>query len=171
MSSDGHEGAIREPAAAGAGLRAWMQDLGRKLRSVREAIGLSQAELAAQAGVSQGAISRLETGRGLATPLLVVLRTALALRDASRMRAPEAVPAETAPLLESFARHVHADGRFRDDGSSLDAGALELVRAYREMPDHSRRRLLEEARRAVAATMRGLPNLSAAPDPPRENLG
>src|SRR5262249_33460870 len=53
---------------------AWMRDLGRRQRGLREFLGLSQERLARLAGVSQGAVSRLEVGKGLATPLLVVLK-------------------------------------------------------------------------------------------------
>jgi len=46
----------------------------RQLRRVREFLGLSQDQVARLAGVSQGAVSRLEAGRGLATPMVVVLK-------------------------------------------------------------------------------------------------
>ncbi len=52
----------------------WMQRFGRQTRRVRESVGLSQDELARVAGVSQGAVSRLENGRGVATPFVVVLK-------------------------------------------------------------------------------------------------
>src|SRR5437763_17021403 len=54
--------------------REGMRDLGRQLRRVREFLGLSQDQVARLAGVSQGAVSRLEAGRGLATPMMVVLK-------------------------------------------------------------------------------------------------
>ncbi len=60
----------------------WMRDLGRRLRRVREFLGLSQDQVARIAGVSQGAVSRLEAGRGLATPMLVVLRVHVVLARA-----------------------------------------------------------------------------------------
>jgi transcriptional regulator with XRE-family HTH domain len=81
-----------------------MRELGQTIRKAREATGLSQSELASVAGVSQGAISRLETGRGLATPLLVVLKTAIALRDAALRVDPAAMPQEMALLVDSLAR-------------------------------------------------------------------
>src|SRR5256886_16048036 len=63
----------------------WMRELGSRIRHVREFVGLSQEQLARLAGVSQGAVSRLEAGRGLATPMLVILKINLALTH--RLRA------------------------------------------------------------------------------------
>src|SRR5213593_5115723 len=54
--------------------REWMRGLGRQLRRVREFLGLSQDQVARLAGVSQGAVSRLEAGRGLATPMVIVFK-------------------------------------------------------------------------------------------------
>src|SRR5262245_64940742 len=59
----------------------WMRSLGRHTRRMREFLGLTQEQLGRRAGVSQGAISRLEAGRGLATPLLVVVKIAGALQQ------------------------------------------------------------------------------------------
>src|ERR1043165_8224763 len=64
--------------------REWIRAFGRQERRVREFLGLSQEQLARLAGVSQGAVSRLEAGRGLATPMLVILKINLALRRALR---------------------------------------------------------------------------------------
>ncbi len=52
----------------------WMRRFGEQHRRVRTFLGLSQDELARLAGVSQGAVSRLEAGRGLSTPWVVVLK-------------------------------------------------------------------------------------------------
>src|SRR4030095_7401848 len=60
----------------------WMRDLGLQVLRVREFLGLSQDQLSRLAGVSQGAVSRLENGRGMATPLLMVTKICGALRDA-----------------------------------------------------------------------------------------
>jgi transcriptional regulator with XRE-family HTH domain len=59
--------------------RPWMLELGQQIRRLRRLVGLSQQELAELAKVSQGAVSRLETARGLATPLLIVVKINLAL--------------------------------------------------------------------------------------------
>ena len=52
----------------------WMRDLGCEMRRLREFLGLSQERLAQAAGASQGAVSRLEAGRGLGTSLLTAVR-------------------------------------------------------------------------------------------------
>ena len=54
--------------------RDWMRDFGSELRRVRKLLGLSQEELGRHAGVSQGAVSRLEAGKGLNVPLVAVLK-------------------------------------------------------------------------------------------------
>src|SRR5436309_15964295 len=85
---------IEEPA-----WRAWMQDLGRRQRRLREFLGLSQEQLARLGGVSQGALSRLETARGLATPLLIILKINEALAREIRKLDPALVSAELREAL------------------------------------------------------------------------
>ena len=47
---------------------------GQRIRKAREFLGLSQDQLARLADVSQGAVSRVEAGRGMATPLLTFVK-------------------------------------------------------------------------------------------------
>src|SRR5437016_13311189 len=61
-----------------------MVALGARERHLRELVGVSQEQLAKQVGVSQGAISRLEMGRGMNTPLLLALRVYGGLAGALR---------------------------------------------------------------------------------------
>ena len=63
--------------------RARLHELGRRLRRLRERIGVSQEALAALAGVSQSAVSRLETGRSPGAPFVVVVRLGVALGRAA----------------------------------------------------------------------------------------
>lgn len=42
----------------------WMRELGAAIRRGRELLGLSQHQLATMAGISQGAVSRLESAVG-----------------------------------------------------------------------------------------------------------
>ena len=59
-----------------------MRGMGRYTRRLREVVGLSQEQLARRAGVSQGAVSRLEAGRAVNTPLIVVMKINAAMRQA-----------------------------------------------------------------------------------------
>lgn len=59
-------------------------DLGAKTRHLREQIGLSQAQLAAQAGLSQGYLSQIENGEVQNPSAAVLFRLAQALQVAPR---------------------------------------------------------------------------------------
>jgi transcriptional regulator with XRE-family HTH domain len=131
--------------------RSWMRELGQRFRKTREILGLSQSQLAELAGVSQGAISRLETGRGLATPLLVVLRTSLALRRSAEKLGPEVAPDEFRELSESLARHVGESGTYRSGDDDTDTGLVELIGFYRSLPPAKRERLVEVVRATSSA--------------------
>lgn len=72
----------RSPADVERLWQEWMSGFGRHVRRVREFLGLSQVELARRAGVSQVAISRFESGRGLNTAFVIALRISLALARA-----------------------------------------------------------------------------------------
>ena len=78
----------------------WMRELGSRIRHVREFVGLSQEQLARLAGVSQGAVSRLEAGRGLATPLLVLMKINVPLVSALRRLDPSILNDELRRMLE-----------------------------------------------------------------------
>jgi hypothetical protein len=78
-----------------------LHGVGRRLRGLRERLGVSQETLAALAGVSQSAVSRLETGRSPGAPFMVVLRLGVALgRFAGPMRTR--LPREEQCLLDAF---------------------------------------------------------------------
>jgi DNA-binding XRE family transcriptional regulator len=64
----------RRPKTDVARWRDVMKLLGYHVRRLRDFLQLSQAELAQRAGVSQGAISRVESGRHLDTPLVTYAR-------------------------------------------------------------------------------------------------
>jgi transcriptional regulator with XRE-family HTH domain len=129
----------------------WMRGLGQSKRRVRELLGLSQEQLARLAGVSQGAVSRFESGRALATPLIVVMKINAALRGAMAGIDP-------ALLSEEARRLRDAEDRVAPDGSSfLDAPVLndpdleELMHVYRTVPERRRHKLVAVARAAAAA--------------------
>jgi len=135
-----------------------MRELGRHKRRVREFLSLSQEELARRAGVSQGAVSRLEAGRGLATPLLVVLKIDVALRAALRTMDPSLLSAETRSLLD-------AGDRYAPDGEPgaldrvpimVDQGLEGVIRRYNDLTDRQRQTLLSVVE-ATASAIGGSP--------------
>ena len=77
----------------------WMQALGDRLRRARLFLRLSQAQVAGMAGVSQGAMSRLEHGKGLETPMSVVLRLHGAIAQSLRQCDPALLDADLAWVL------------------------------------------------------------------------
>jgi DNA-binding XRE family transcriptional regulator len=97
------EAPIPPPDADTRDWRPWTRWLGQEVRGVRRELGLSQETLAALAGVSQGAISRFETGRALATPLLAVVRVYLALLATSRRRQRTLLSPEVTVVLDRIA--------------------------------------------------------------------
>jgi transcriptional regulator with XRE-family HTH domain len=103
----------------------WMGALGGRVLRAREFLGFSQDQLARVAGVSQGAVSRLENGRGLATPLLVVTKISAALHT--------------------------AHGTFLSAVTPPDQPLDELLRLYRSLSEGQRRHLLAVVRAITAA--------------------
>jgi transcriptional regulator with XRE-family HTH domain len=137
--------------------REWMRGLGRQARRVREFLGLSQEQIAKQAGVSQGAVSRLEAGRGLATPLLVVVKLNMAMRRALGRLDPELLSREARDLLDRSEHWVpeHGSTRFAEYPLAKDAGIEDLVRLYRGLPERQRDKLLAVVRAAASALAPG----------------
>ena len=91
----GHDFSLSGPS------RARLHELGRRLRRLRERVGVSQEALAALAGVSQSAVSRLETGRSPGAPFVVVVRLGVALgRAAAGER--QLIGNDERRLLEAF---------------------------------------------------------------------
>lgn len=138
--------------------RRWMRGVGRQTRRVREFLRLSQEQLARRAGVSQGAVSRLEGGRGLATPMLVVLKINLVLHQGLRSADPDR-------LDDDLRRVLDIEERLSPPAAGVGFNALpltrdpeleDLVRLYRELPERQRAALLAVARATVTA-LRGEP--------------
>jgi transcriptional regulator with XRE-family HTH domain len=132
--------------------RSWMQHLGRQLRHMREVAGISQGQLARLAGVSQPAVSRLEAARGLATPLLVVVKIALALADELRKLDPAILDPDLRRALESpqpfgpFFDALRPEAVQVSSDPRLDA----LIRLYHETPERQRQGILAIMAAAVA---------------------
>src|SRR6185436_276537 len=128
--------------------RAWMLAFGRQERRVREFLGFSQEQLARLAGVSQGAVSRLETGRGLATPMLVILKINLAMRKALRAVDPSLLTDELRGVIEMVDRISPTIGEVGSDSIPLtkDPEVEGLVRMYRGLPTRQRQAFVSVAR-------------------------
>jgi transcriptional regulator with XRE-family HTH domain len=127
-----------------------MRSFGLQLRRSREFLGLSQEEIARQAGVSQGAVSRLETAHGLATPMIVVLR----IQDAVVHHLRKLDPALLSPELRQT---VELQGLFtaplnRELAVTEDTALEQLVRMYRETPERYRQSVIA----IVKAVVEGL---------------
>src|SRR5437867_3993653 len=141
--------------------REWMRSLGRQLRRVREFLGLSQDQVARLAGVSQGAVSRLEVGRGLATPMVVVLKVHRVLTRALRAFDP-AIPDEEVRATLGL-EHLIAPPTDKGSREPLpitrDADLEMLVQLYRTLPERQRRTLVA----VVRATASSLGEATPAP--------
>ena len=132
-----------------------MRDLGAQVLRVREFLGLSQEQLARLAGVSQGAISRLENGRGLATPLLVVIKTCGALRGALAHLDQEILSPEARALVTA-GMHIPGDaGLYPSFAPTQDPGVEELLRLYNGLSQRQREQLLAVLRAMASALLAG----------------
>jgi transcriptional regulator with XRE-family HTH domain len=131
----------------------WMRALGRQGRRAREFLGLSQEQLADLAGVSQGAVSRLEAGRGLATPMLVVLKINLALARGLRKIDPTMLNADLRRVLEIEQRLSPPVGDVGFEALPIthDPDLEEMVRIYRNLPERQRRTFLTVVRATATA--------------------
>ncbi len=133
--------------------REWMRGLGRQLRRVREFLGLSQDQVARLAGVSQGAVSRLEAGRGLATPLVVVLKVHVVLTRALRALDP-GIPEDqvrTTLGLESLIGLPTGAGAYVPLPITRDQDLETLVQLYRSLPERQRRTLVAVVRATASS--------------------
>jgi transcriptional regulator with XRE-family HTH domain len=118
----------------------WMRDLGRHTRRMRDFLGLTQEELGRRAGVSQGAISRLEAGRGLATPLLVVVKIAGALQQALSAVDQNLLSPEARRLVQEGIRLTPpgASGGAVDSPLTRDPILEEYVQLFHRVPEKRR---------------------------------
>ena len=132
----------------------WWHALGRQQRQIREILGFSQEQAARLAGVSQGAVSRLEAGKGLGTPMLVILKLNLVYR-----RALEGM--DQTLLNDDLRRFLELENRVSppvgDTGFhalpiTKEPGLDEVMRLYRNLPEPYRRTVLSMIR-AIAATL------------------
>jgi transcriptional regulator with XRE-family HTH domain len=127
----------------------WIKGLGKQARRVREFVGLSQEQVARTAGVSQGAVSRFEGGRGLATPLLVVMKVNSALRSAVSIMDRDLLSEDARELLLMDAKVP--DGSDGGPPITKNPELEELVRLYHDLPERQRQRLLAVVRATATA--------------------
>jgi transcriptional regulator with XRE-family HTH domain len=135
-------------------------DIGRRIREVREDLGMPQAELARRAGVASNTIYLIETGRrrpsvGLLEKIARELRT----EPAELMRGPvplaEALPAGGIPKsLEELLERRGARTRHLAD--------RELSRAIRRLPTEDVIRIVREVREEVDLIIGDLTRLRAS---------
>jgi len=132
--------------------RRWMRDFGQQLRRVREFLGLSQDALARRAGVSQGAVSRLETARGLATPLVIVLKvTAVVASELGKLDSAlfDAELSRSLEMLTALSLPLPGAGEGRPVTS--DPNIEHIVQLYPETPERRRPAVVSILSAAVAA--------------------
>ena len=112
------------------------------------------------AGVSQGAVSRLEAGRGLATPMLVILKINLALRASLRDVDPTLLNDDLRRVLEIEERISPRIGDAGFDALPVTKDPLleDLIRLYRRLPDRQRPTFLSVVRAAAEALAGSTPS-------------
>jgi len=160
-AADVHPGGMPErlSRADAAWWRAWLRDFGVTVRRIREFLELSQEQLAKIAGVSQGAVSRIERGNASSTPLIIGVKIRVALATALRQVDPDALPDEAQRFLGQMEARY---GEHEDPGAPPQrpvtfallptAELTTLVLKYRRLPMSSRtsfRRIMSR----VAATL------------------
>ncbi|MFN8545104.1 MAG: helix-turn-helix transcriptional regulator [Candidatus Binatia bacterium] len=143
-------GAPALPVCGDVEWRQWMRNFGQQLRRAREFLGMTQEQIARLAGVSQGAVSRLETARGLATPLLVVLKVQRAVAEQLRRLDPAILSPELRGTLDLQTALVPPLGAGTGRPAITSEHDVEtLVRIYREASSRHRPLLLSILQAAV----------------------
>jgi len=138
--------------------RGWWGALGKQSREIREFVGFSQEQVARLAGVSQGAVSRLEAGRGLGTPMIVIVKVGMVLRRALARLDPSVLNDNLRRFLlleERLSPPVGGTG-FVATPISGDTELDDLVRLYRTVPERHRETFLSVVR-AIARSLAGRP--------------
>jgi transcriptional regulator with XRE-family HTH domain len=128
----------------------WMRQLGRQTRCIREFLGMSQEQLAKLAGVSQGAVSRLEAGRGLSTPILVAVKISAALARGLRALDPAILRDDVRRLLE-YGPPLGDEFPAQVKALASDPDLIELVGVYRSLPEDKRRTFMSVVTSAWSA--------------------
>jgi transcriptional regulator with XRE-family HTH domain len=157
----------KERSASGRGTpskqtwRQWITEFGAQVRRVREFLGLSQEQVARAAGVSQGAVSRFEGGRGLSTPFVGIMKISLALAHAVKQIEPSMLTDE----VKHFMKHlellqlpddpgtpVHPVGPgFKKSQLSPNPELVRVIKLYYELPQGKREAFLAVMEATISA--------------------
>jgi transcriptional regulator with XRE-family HTH domain len=137
-----------DPSSGPAQKRDWeadlIHDLGKWTRKVREFLHFSQDRLAKLAGVSQGAVSRVEAGRGKATPLLTFTKINQVFAKALSELEPSMLSDEVRAMLDR-ARYMAKPVPEERQASPLmlvDPVLTRLISTYQTLPERERRGFL-----------------------------
>lgn len=126
--------------------------LGHVVQELRQMLGLSQQTLADRAGISQGAISRLESGEHPEVPLISVARVAQALSQLAPW--VDGVLPRTQSALFELARDLPPS--VTGKGEPPDPGLRRLLNAYWLLTP-PRRAVLIELVLPLASYLNGAP--------------
>ena len=144
--------------------RQWITEFGAHVRRVREFLGLSQEQVARAAGVSQGAVSRFEGGRGLSTPFVGIMKINLALAHALKQLEPDLLTDE----VRKFMKHLEILKLPDDSGTpvgpvgphfkkiqlSPNPELVQVIELYYELPESKRQAFIA----VMSATISALRN-------------
>ena len=141
--------------------RQWITEFGSHVRRVREFLGLSQEQVARAAGVSQGAVSRFEGGRGLSTPFVGIMKINLALAHALKQIDQELLTDE----VRRFMKHLEILELPDEAGSPVQPASphvkrmqltpnpelARVLKLYHEMPESKRPAFLSVMEATITA--------------------
>ena len=144
--------------------RQWITEFGAHVRRVREFLGLSQEQVARAAGVSQGAVSRFEGGRGLSTPFVGIMKINLALAYALKELEPDLLTDD----VRRFMKHLEVLKLPDDAGTpvgpvgphfkkiqlSPNPELVQVIELYYELPESKREAFIA----VMSATISALRN-------------
>jgi len=141
--------------------RQWITEFGAHVRRVREFLGLSQEQVARAAGVSQGAVSRFEGGRGLSTPFVGIMKINLALAHALKELEPDLLTdevrrfmkhLEVLKLPDDAATPVGPVGpNFKKIQLSPNPELLQVIELYYELPESKRQAFIAVMTATISA--------------------
>jgi transcriptional regulator with XRE-family HTH domain len=129
-----------------------IHDLGKWTRKVREFLNFSQDKLAKLAGVSQGAVSRVEAGRGKATPLLTFTKINQVFAKALSELDPSMLSDEARAMLDR-ARYMAQPVPEQRQPSPLtvDPAITWFISTYNTLPERGKQGLMSVVRATASS--------------------